>query len=348
VASSTAELTLLLKAKILAQGAVDGLSLSLDKVKGKAADVKRGLGELGSGLSAGLGNLTENLLTGQDFGQAAMNLGAFLAGETVQEFGTSMIQKLAGSAVVQAIGGALAGLGSTIGTVITTAIPIGMAAAPAIILAALVAAIAFLIANPEIRDKVLGVAGDIVRGIVGGLASLGGALLDLFVGAFKLLVDATLTFVTTVVGFYLSIPGRILGLAPGLLGVIGEALRAVLKFAEDVVGKIVDVILAIPRAVGNALEAISKLTDVPLPGLEKFPPLQYSAPGGARGGVFGLHGPELIVVGEEGPELVTPNDQTNRALAGGPSVRLVGVTEDDMIEMIERGMYFRLAAAGTD
>ncbi|HET7031106.1 MAG TPA: hypothetical protein VFI34_11390 [Candidatus Limnocylindrales bacterium] len=349
MASSTAELTLLLKAKNLADSAVASVGKAVDAVTTKAGTARRALGEMGSSLSAGIGNLTENLLTGQDFGQAAINLGAFLAGEVVQEFGTGLVAKFAGSAIVQAAGTALAGVGSTIGGLISAAIPIGMAAAPALIIGAIVAAIAVLIANPDIRNKVLGFAGDVIRNIVGGLAGLGGALVGALGAAFDIVVATPFKVIATIAGWFLSLPGQLIGLGASIVSAIVGGL-------VGLPGKIADVVRQaflgiLPLNIGPFHITASGVS-IDLPTIDdpnrvttfsspKMVTRGVFAGNHASGGWVGLHGPELSWLGERGPEYVTPNDQLG-ATAG---VRIQGVSERELLDMVERGMYFKLQRA---
>ena len=61
----------------------------------------------------------------------------------------------------------------------------------------------------------------------------------------------------------------------------------------------------------------------------------------AEGGWAGLNGPELSWLGEKGPEYVIPNHALRSGM-GGSGVTIQGVTEDEIMAMIDRGLYFRL------
>jgi hypothetical protein len=68
--------------------------------------------------------------------------------------------------------------------------------------------------------------------------------------------------------------------------------------------------------------------------------------GSAAGGWVGQYGPETITVGERGPEYVTPNHQLGGPARGGTGgVMLQGVSERELMDMVDRQMYFRLRRA---
>jgi len=65
----------------------------------------------------------------------------------------------------------------------------------------------------------------------------------------------------------------------------------------------------------------------------------------AAGGWVGLNGPELGVLGEKGPEYITPNKDLRKS--SGSGVTIQGVSEREIMDMVDRGLYFRLRRAGT-
>lgn len=68
----------------------------------------------------------------------------------------------------------------------------------------------------------------------------------------------------------------------------------------------------------------------------------------AEGGWIGLNGPEYFLGGEQGPEYVVPNDKLHTAAGnGGAGFTIQGVSERDIMDMVDRGLYFRLRRAGT-
>jgi hypothetical protein len=347
VPDSEAELTLIIAARDLASRVVGDFGSNVAKLGGVA---EKAAGRVGAAFSSvkngvvnGLGNLTETLAQGGGLGDAAFAFGAYMAGQAAESLVGGLLEKMAGSSLIAAIGAPLSAAGSALGGVISAAIPIGMALLPALLVAALIAAVLFLINNPEILNKVAGVAGSIVGGIIDGLASLGRALLDVFVAAFGLIVNAVVTYITTIVNLWLGLPGKVLLLVTLLPAVIGDALRAVLALAGEIVGKIVGAILAIPTAVKQAIDSLLELGQhLPTPptgGGLNLPFTPFS--GHAAGGWAGLHGPELSWLGEKGPEYVRKAG-TGTGDEGGRGFRIVGVSEEDLVDMVQRGLYFRL------
>jgi hypothetical protein len=65
----------------------------------------------------------------------------------------------------------------------------------------------------------------------------------------------------------------------------------------------------------------------------------------AAGGWVGLNGPELSWVGEKGPEYIVPNDKLGAGDAPGGGVRIMGVSAAELVDMVERGLYFKLQLA---
>jgi hypothetical protein len=300
MADRTQELTLLLKAKIAGQGALDTMSLGLDKVAEKARGVGEDLGRMGSSLGAGLGNLTENLLTGQDFGTAATNLGAFMAGEMVQEFSGDLATKLGSSTLIAGLAAPLASIGAGIGGLISAAIPIGMALLPVILIGAIIAAIAVLIFNEDIRNKVFAFIGGVIGNIGKALSGLGATLLDL--------VGKGITFIATNIGPFVG--GLVKAIIDGLIslpGKIADVIRSAFASIKIDIGPFHI------RPTGVTID-LPKFETGPATGAAAAHPLPHSQ----GGGWVGLHGPEIRVVGEAGPEYVVPNHALGGR--GGPTV----------------------------
>src|SRR6185369_2219095 len=98
--------------------------------------------------------------------------------ELTETFGEQAISKFTSSALLATITAPLAAVGSAIGGIIAAAIPIGMALLPVIIIGAIVAAIAVLILNEDIRNKVFGFVGGLLKWIGDALGKLGAVLGD--------------------------------------------------------------------------------------------------------------------------------------------------------------------------
>ena len=61
--------------------------------------------------------------------------------------------------------------------------------------------------------------------------------------------------------------------------------------------------------------------------------------GAAGGGWVGVHGPEMKLVGERGPEYVIPNNQLGGG--GGMGVTIQGVSAAQIADMVDRELYYR-------
>jgi hypothetical protein len=248
-------------------------------------------------LGSSISNSIMALFTGGSLEEVAGAAGLAMAVSLSTQFVVGAAERIAGSAAVQTLMAALAPIGtaliaaaSTIGTTIGTVIPtlaaVAMAIWPALLVAAIVAGIVFLINHPEVVAKVFAVAGDILDKLGKGLARLGEMLGDIFEAAF--------TWVQEIV--------------------------------EDIVDNIVGAVMEIVDAVAYALRMLHLLegaTKKAGPGGTKtnvfnpsaqLDPSQVTDLRKAAGGWVGLHGPEMAMVGERGPEYITP---AHRAGAGG-------------------------------
>lgn len=328
MASSQAELTLLLTAKNLADSAVSQVGDAVDAVKRKTGEAAHALGEMGSSLAAGLGNLTENLLTGQDFGTAAINLGAFMAGEMVQEFGGKLAAQMAGSLIVQTIAGSLASFGATVGGLISAAIPVGMALWPVLLVGAIAAGIIFLIHNPEVAHRILEFAQGFVSGILRGIAALPGLMLDFVRNLLALVAGLFVTGVTSIVGLWLSIPLKLAGLG---LSIVTTIVRGMVSLPGKIADVIRDAFSNLKIDIGPFHIRSSGVT-IDLPKIDI--PQVGGTYGNSQnsGGRFGTQSVGTpVVIGAGG--------------GGTSGVRILGVSQDDILDMVDRGLYFRLASA---
>jgi hypothetical protein len=330
VSANTAELTLILKAQNLAETELAKMRTSISKVattaKQVASDVATAFKNLGPLIMGELGNVWEDISKGRDATASALMLGATLAGGVVEGLSAHLIPELLGklgaTATFAPLAAALGAEGAGLGAILAAAIPIGMAALPFLILAAAVAALTYLIVNPEARQKAHEAAMMIVGAIGDGLRALPGIVAEIF-----------LNVVTTAIRIWWSLPG-----------LFADVLRNMLALAGQIVGKILDVVMAIPNAVANAIAWLDtllgktkNLTELGV-GIGQNP----KGIGHAAGGWVGLNGPELAIVGEKGPEFIRP---AGTGTGGGSGFTIQGVSEADILDMVDRGFYFRLQRA---
>ena len=322
----TQELTLLLRAKIAGQGALDTMSLGLDKVADKARGIGSAFSGMGSALANGLGNATETLASGGGLGQAAAGLGVYMAGQLVENFGGNLIEKIGSSSLVAAITAPLAAVGSTIGGIIAAAIPIGMALLPFIIIGAIVAAIAVLIFNEDIRNKVFSFIGGVIDNIGKALSGLGATLLDL--------VGKGITFIATNIGPFVG--GLVKAIIDGLIslpGKIADVIRSAFESLKIDIGpfhiRSTGITIDLPDL--NTPSAVSGGSAGKYGGI----------PHHQAGGWIGLRGPELGVFGEKEPELVTPLSQ----LGGrGPTTVVIQIAGQTVAQVLLPLLSGELAA----
>lgn len=346
MADSEAELTLVLTAKDLASRTVDAFKGSIDSVgrtaSAAAGKVASAFRALSSGITNGLGNLTENLAAGAGLGPSLLTFGAYMAGQAAESFIGTMLEKMASSSLVAAIGGPISAAGSALGGVISAAIPIGMALLPVLVLGAIVAAIVFLINNPQIVNKVIEVAHGVIKFLVNGLATLAGKLLGVFAAAFQGVVDATSGFVSAVVRFWLGIPGALIGLGASIVTTIVNGLASFPGKLWDIVtrafkGLKIDVgpfhirstgvTIDLPR-IKSGQEASDAILTIAQ---------QYR--GHAAGGWVGLQGPELAWLGEKGPEYVTPNNRLG-STGGSPVSIPIVIDGREIARVVDEHLYY--------
>lgn len=348
MSASTAELTLIIKAQNLAESALTGVRTSLGKVattaRTVAGDIRKSFSGLGSLLASQFVNVIGDLLTGGKHLEAdAVALGLTLTGGIVEGLSMSLvpmiIERALSSAALAPLVAALTTGGVTLGTVISTAIAVGMAAFPFVLLAAAVAALVYLATNPEARQKAHDVAMMVLGKIGDGLRALPKVLGDIFSFALRFVGGIVETGIRAVVGFFLSIPGRIKGLWDQVVYNIKLNFFRIYYLVKKIVGQIIDAILAIPKAVGDALGSLVSL------GNTKFQVSVDRPSRHAEGGWVGLHGPELSWLGERGPEYVVPNHQLRSMAPSMTGVTIEGVTEREIVAMVERGLYFKLRRA---
>lgn len=342
-----AVLELAVRARDLSAGALADAGAGFGKLAtsaGAAAGrIQGAFSGMGRALSNAFGNAIENIAQGGDLTPTLITAGAYMAGQLAENFGGSLIEKIAGSSIIGAITAPLAALGSTIGSIVAAAIPIGMALLPALLIAALVAAVTILIVNEDIRNKVIGFVGGVVETITSTLSKLLGGLPELigslFGAAWSFVIDSLVPFIVEMVKLWFTLPFRLAGLGLEILNTIVRGLSGLPGKVADIIG---DAFRSLSIDIGPFHIRGGGIT-IDLPRID----LPHFAEGvvGFRGG--------LAVVGEKGPELVRlPRGSDvipNGAFAGAgtpmPGVFIQGVSQSDILDMVDRGLMFRLQRA---
>lgn len=347
MASSDATLTLVLKARDLATaaigkvgGAVDTMANTAAAAGGRVAGAFSGLGDK---LANGIGNAVETLSSGGSITQAAAGLGIYMAGQVAENFAGTALERFAESGLVAAITAPLAALGTAMGGLISAAIPIGMAALPFLIIGAIVAVIAVLIANPDIRNRVIAFAQQFVGTLVDALGKFLGVLPqvigDAFGAAWKFVVDGVLPFILQIVQLWFTLPQKLVG-----LGI--EIVKTIIDGMVSLPGKIADVI----RSAFSGLKIDIGPFHISASGVKIDLP-DIPVPHFAAGGT--MVSPGLAVVGERRAELVhlprgaRVDPDLSGLGGGGDGVRIVGVSRAELQRMIDDGLYLQLQNAGT-
>lgn len=174
---------------------------------------------------------------------------------SLASLGLPMVTKLLGG-LLPALAGAVPALATGIGGLFSAAVPLAMAALPLLLVAAVGAAIIFLINNPELVKQALDFISSIVRAIIGGAQALIGMLAGVAGRAIGAAGQAISTGAAAIVGFILSIPGRV---ASWVGSIVGQAAALVGRVAGAITGLVTTVVglyLSIP---GRILSWVSSI-----------------------------------------------------------------------------------------
>ena len=265
-------------------------------------------------LGSSISNSFMALATGGSLADVGAMAGITMAVSMATQLTVHFAEKLAGSAAVQALLAALAPIGAalvsaagTIGTTIGTVIPTLAAVAMAIWPALLVAAI---VAGIIFLINNPQIVGNILRFASDVLANLGKGLARL---------------------------GEFLG------KIFGDAFAWVHRIVLSVVRPIIDVIMGIIDAVRDALKWIGILNKTPMKKGGSGPLNELA--GHAEGGWVGLHGPEIGLLGERGPEYVrkagtgTGDERGGSGGLGGGPIYLVLPDGRVLAEVVDAQLY---------
>lgn len=353
MSANTAELTLIIRAQNLAEAEMAKVRTSLTKISVTAGTVARDVAAsfkgIGKRIGSQFGNLAADILSGGRITDNLAYLGVVMAGAIVEGLSVHLIpmimERVLATSAFAPIAAALEAGGLTLGSIFATAIAVGAAAFPFILLGLAIAALTYLIVNPEARQKAHDVALMIIGRIGDGLSALGKFVYQKFVDAFNVAKTAVPIFVGQVVSNILSIPDKIVQIAGGLVYQFKLAFFRVYYAVKKIIDAIIADIAGIPKAVGDALASLNLLNGKHDPNTQKILDKLYGK-GHAAGGWVGLNGPELGLLGEKGPEYVVPNNRLGSM--GSPvaqGVTIVGVTERQIVDMVDRGLYFKLQRA---
>jgi hypothetical protein len=352
MSGSTAELTLILKAQNLADIELAKVRAAMEKItvtaKQVASDVAAAFKRIGSRIAQQFGNVAQDILSGSSLEQSLTAVGITAAGALVEGLMAHLIPgilaQLAATSTFGPIVAALTAEGATLGGVLAAAIPVGMAALPFLIAAAAIGALVYLIANPEAREKARGVALMIIGKIGDGLRALPGLVADVFRNAVGLVYDITRTAVQTVVGFWLSLPGKLFNLGASIVTTIINGLASLPgKVADKIRAAFTKIKIDVGpfhiRSTGVTID----LPNINNPTGYKQNPEQYGK-GHAAGGWVGLRGPEWGLLGERGPEYVIPNHQLG-GMGGAPVSIPIVIDGREIARIVDEHLYYDLRRA---
>jgi len=178
MSTSTAELTLILRAQNLVSGAMTEAGNAIDGIKTKAGQLADAFKSAIPTMGTGLRIFIDDIARGTTWQQAGLDAGLFLGGTIVETMGATLIAKIAASSFIASLGAQLTVLGTAMGTIIDAAIGIAMIALPGVLIGALIAAVVVLVTNEDVRNKVIDVGKGIIKWLVDGLVGLGQALLN--------------------------------------------------------------------------------------------------------------------------------------------------------------------------
>jgi hypothetical protein len=188
-----------------------------------------------------------------------------------------------------------------------------------------------LVAQTKIGEKMEDLGGVIMPAVASALTSISDAI-DYFSGDPTKTGSAALETLRSAFRAIGDVVAWVIDKVSKLIGLLGDVI--------GVAGKAIDVLGKLPGGLGDTLNNISKL-----------PGGLGDALTGNRHAFGGQLGTGWNLVGENGPELIHGDTvhtagQTAQMLAGQSSgVRIQGISEHDILDMVDRGLYFRLQRA---
>jgi hypothetical protein len=344
VSTSTAELTLVLRARNLADAELSKVRGSLDKVKTKAGEVAAKFKGAFAGVGSILSNIAGDVIAGKtSIAEAFGQVGVFAAASMIAYFAETILAKIASSGLIAAIGPAATALGTAIGGFIDAGIALATAGWPVLLLAAIVAAVVFLINNPELVNTIIRVAGQFIDTLLGALDKLPELLAAAIVATPGILAKYLPPMIVSIVNFLMQLPGKMIAI--GVQMVVG-IIKGMFRLHAEIARLVREAFQKLKIDVGP-FHITAKGITIDLPtfssgtGTSQYP--HMNPPGSAMGGWVGRNGPEVIRVGERGPEYVTKHSDTFKSAS--PDYVAVGISARDIARMVDEQLYFTLQNA---
>lgn len=354
MSTSTAELTLVIKARNLANAGIAAVGDAVDNIKTKAGKLAGAFRTAFAGMGSALGVFADDIAHGKNLQQAALDAGLMMGTILATNIGEAMIAKIAGSKFIAMMGVRFAALGTFLGGVIDTAISIAMAALPFVLIAVVAAAVVVLATNAKIRNQVIAFGKKVVVNIATGLAGLALKVLGVFGDMFRAVAGAMPGFIVSVARFFFTLPSKLISLGT-------DIVTTIVKGLWSLPGKVADVIRAafshLRIDIGPFhIRSTGVTIDLPHIDLTRVGGAQFGPRSGgqiygppvphyAAGGWAGLHGPEMAMVGEHGPEYVRKAG-TGTGDGQGAPVTIALTLDGKMVgRLIDERLYYLIRNA---
>lgn len=180
----------------------------------------------------------------------------------------------------------------------------------------------------------------------------------------KPLIDQLTTFAGTVLKGVIDAIKHVVGVFQELIGNItsNQGIMDGLRTAADLIAKAFG---GVVDAIGFVIDKLSKMIDWIVDAIDWLGKLFDAAhrsgvtaeqsaayhvsgtiPGKAAGGWVGLHGPELVMAGERGPEYITPNHRLGQSSPQVIVLQIDGKTvAQTIVPAVSRSMFYELQRA---
>ena len=135
---------------------------------------------------------------------------------------------------------------------------------------------------------------------------------------------------------------EILPVVAGALSMVSAAVLWLIAKIKSLIAFVKDMIARLSAGIKKIQDFIGALGNINAGKDVGWDPISDLISGKAEGGWTGLQGPELVMTGEKGPEYIVPNHQLG-SMGGG--LRIEGVSERELIDIVDRGLFVRLRRA---